>query len=86
MKESLATADSNRSNVSIYPNPVKSVLNFNGAKDISRVEIYNVAGQKIKSVEKLSDQKIELSNLTSGTYIIRANVDGVVKSFKFIKE
>ena len=86
VKESLATADSNRSNVSIYPNPVKSVLNFNGAKDISRVEVYNVAGQKIKSVEKLSDQKIELSNLTSGTYIIRANVDGVVKSFKFIKE
>ncbi|MCD9855087.1 T9SS type A sorting domain-containing protein [Epilithonimonas sp. JDS] len=86
VKESLAASDINKANVSIYPNPVKNVLNFNGAKDISKVEVYNVAGQKVKSVEKLSDNKIELSNLTKGTYIIRANIDGLIKSFKFIKE
>lgn len=86
VKESLATSDINKNNVSIYPNPVKNVLNFNGAKTISKVEVYNVAGQKVKSVENLSDNKIELSNLTKGTYIIRANIDGLVKSFKFIKE
>lgn len=86
VKESLATSDINKNRVSIYPNPVKNVLNFNGAKDISKVEVYNVAGQKVRSVENLSDNKIELSNLTKGTYIIRANVDGLVKSFKFIKE
>lgn len=86
VKQSLATSDINKAGVSIYPNPVKNVLNFNGAKDISKVEVYNVAGQKIKSVEKLSDNKIELSNLTKGVYIIKANIDGVVKSFKFIKE
>lgn len=86
VKESLATSDINKANVSIYPNPVKNVLNFNGAKNISKVEVYNVAGQKVKAVENLSDNKIELSNLTKGTYIIRANIDGLVKSFKFIKE
>nr|WP_256333793.1 T9SS type A sorting domain-containing protein [Epilithonimonas sp. FP105] len=86
VKESLATSDINKNNVSIYPNPVKNVLNFNGAKNISKVEVYNVAGQKVRSVENLSDNKIELSNLTKGIYIIRANIDGLVKSFKFIKE
>jgi len=86
VKESLAASDINKANVSIYPNPVKNVLNFNGAKDISKVEVYNVAGQKVKSVEKLSDNKIELSNLTKGTYIIRASIGGLIKSFKFIKE
>lgn len=86
VKESLAASDINKANVSIYPNPVKNVLNFNGAKDISKVEVYNVAGQKVKSVENLSDNKIELSNLTKGTYIIRASIDGLIKSFKFIKE
>ena len=86
VKESLATSDINKSRVSIYPNPVKNILNFNGAKDITKVEVYNVAGQKIRSVEKLSDNKIELSNLTKGTYIIKANIDGLIKSFKFIKE
>lgn len=86
VKESLAAADINKANVSIYPNPVKNVLNFSGANNISKVEVYNVAGQKVKSVEKLSDNKIELSSLTKGTYIIRANIDGLVKSFKFIKE
>ncbi|WP_379969061.1 GEVED domain-containing protein [Epilithonimonas sp. UC225_85] len=86
VKQSLAVSDINKANVSIYPNPVKNVLNFNGAKDISKVEVYNIAGQKVKSVEKLSDHKIELSNLTKGTYIIRASIDGLVKSFKFVKE
>lgn len=86
VKESLATSDITKNRVSIYPNPVKNVLNFNGAKNISKVEVYNVAGQKVKAVDNLSDNKIELSNLTKGTYIIRASVDGLVKSFKFIKE
>lgn len=86
VKESLATSDISKANVSIYPNPVKNVLNFSGAKDVSKVEVYNVAGQKVKAVEKLSENKIELSNLTKGTYIIRANIDGLIRSFKFIKE
>lgn len=86
VKGSLAASDINKANVSIFPNPVKNVLNFSGTKNISKVEVYNVAGQKVKSVEKLSDNKIELSNLTKGTYIIRANIDGLIKSFKFIKE
>lgn len=86
VKESLATSDINKASVSIHPNPVKNVLNFSGAKNISKVEVYNVAGQKVRSVENLSDNKIELSNLTKGTYIIRANINGLVKSFKFIKE
>lgn len=86
VKETLAASDINKNGVSIYPNPVKNVLNFSGAKDISKVEVYNVAGQKVKSVENLSENKIELSNLTKGTYIIKANIDGLVKSFKFIKE
>ncbi|MNK51274.1 HYR domain protein [compost metagenome] len=86
VKESLATDDINKNKVSIYPNPVKDVLNFNGGKNISKVEVYNIAGQKVKSLENLSDNKVELSNLTRGTYIIRANIDGLVKSFKFIKE
>lgn len=86
VKESLATSDINKGNVSIYPNPVKNVINFNGAKNISKVEVYNVAGQKVRSAENLSDQKMELSSLTKGTYIIRANIDGLIRSFKFIKE
>lgn len=86
VKESLATSDITKNSVSIYPNPVRNVLNFSNAKQISNVEIYNVAGQKVKSIANLSDDKIELSSLTTGTYIIKANIDGFVKSFKFIKE
>ncbi|MNT26253.1 hypothetical protein D3C72_1618140 [compost metagenome] len=86
VKESLATDDINKNKVSIYPNPVKDVLNFNGGKNISKVEVYNIAGQKVKLIENLSNNKVELSNLTKGTYIIKANIDGLVKSFKFIKE
>lgn len=86
VKESLATSDLNKNMVSIFPNPVKDLLNFKGAKKITNIEVYSLTGQKVRSLDQLSDNKIELSNLIKGTYIINANIDGSIKSFKFIKE
>lgn len=40
--------NNNSNNLSVYPNPVKSVLNIQSKEDISSVKIYNVAGQLVK--------------------------------------
>lgn len=62
--------------VSIYPNPVKDVLylNLDASKHITRIEIHNVVGQKVKSValeDGLKSVAVPLSDLKKGMYFIR---------------
>lgn len=65
--------------VKVYPNPVKSVLYLVGADSNTMFEIVSTSG---KVVMKGEGESVNVSNLSSGQYII---VSGS-KSVKFIKE
>ncbi len=55
-------------NASIFPNPVKDILNIQFDGKLKSVEIYNTQGQKlITSAQK----QINISSLSSGVYLIR---------------
>ena len=51
--------------VSLYPNPVRDLLQVDGAQ----LSIYNVAGQLVRSYEIINGQ-VDLSDLSSGLYIV----------------
>ena len=57
--------------VKIYPNPTNDYLYFNSSQKIILIIIYNEIGQEIKRVNSVSENKIDLSNLKSGLYIIK---------------
>jgi hypothetical protein len=79
-------SDLNSSNLSIYPNPVKDVLHLdlNKNEKISSVEIYSLAGQKIKTFGHVS--KVQVSELTKGSYIVKIQTEsGKVYTKKFVK-
>jgi chondroitin-sulfate-ABC endolyase/exolyase len=65
------------SNVTLYPNPTttKSTLNLHGVK-IGQVKVYDLAGKDLSSYVKLnlsgSFVEIDLTNLKSGVYILKA--------------
>lgn len=66
----LSAADFNQNNLkaSLYPNPVRDILNIETETELKSVEIYNLQGQKVKT----SNQKqINVSNLASGTYLVK---------------
>ncbi|KMQ65469.1 secretion protein [Chryseobacterium angstadtii] len=87
-KIQLSTNESTKDNTqfSIYPNPVKEVLYFKGSKKIEKVEIYNMAGQKVKTDSVVVD-RMDVSSLSKGNYILQIFVKGEIsQSFKFIKE
>jgi hypothetical protein len=65
--------ESEDSSFSIYPNPVKDVMNIN-CKDIKQVSLFNVVGQKIESYRTEGNDKvqIDLSGLPSGVYFLQA--------------
>jgi hypothetical protein len=56
----------------IYPNPVNNVLFIGNMKDVSKVDIYDVTGQLVKSFTyNAADQaRINTSDLNQGMYIL----------------
>ncbi|MCB0466061.1 MAG: T9SS type A sorting domain-containing protein, partial [Aequorivita sp.] len=68
-----------------YPNPVKDVLNISCQGLIKQVTVYNLAGQKVYSQKLNSNSgEINMAHLTSGLYLVEANVDSEVIRFKVV--
>lgn len=83
----LGSTDFDTNKFVIYPNPVKDVLNLNYSQNIDVVEIYNLLGQLVKTVKPNSSKvQIDLSNLTTGAYLIKTASGSVIKTSKIIKE
>ncbi len=70
-----------------YPNPVKDVLNLSYTKEISKVSVHNLLGQEVlsKSVNAMQSQ-VDLSRLSTGTYLVKVTVDGLENTIKIVKE
>lgn len=70
-----------------YPNPVKDVLNISNTTTISKIQVINFLGQEMiaKSINATEGQ-IDMSHLSSGTYLVKITSDNEVKTIKVVKE
>ncbi|MBT8288692.1 MAG: T9SS type A sorting domain-containing protein [Flavobacteriaceae bacterium] len=85
--QALSLEDSEFSSFSIYPNPTTDELNFRTSVTVSAAQIYNLLGQNVMSYDSnmLSDNKIDVSNLQTGNYLIRVTINSDSQIFRFIK-
>ena len=75
------------SNVKVYPNPTKNILNIeSNSFEVSSVEIHDVLGKRVFQQNGLNNNQIDISNLTNGIYIMKINADGKTLTRKIIKE
>jgi len=75
----------NQTDILIYPNPVKSILNVKNVSKKANYKIYSAAGQLVSSGIILNN-KIDVSRLINGVYVIDIDdVQGTAQK-KFIKE
>jgi len=82
-----ASVEDNLFNVSLYPNPASNRLNISAANTIKNAEIYNVLGKKVMNVTiNKTSESIDISNLASGVYMIKYNIENTVGTAKFIKQ
>lgn len=86
----LSTADENlkSKDLTVYPNPVKDVLNLSYDEKISTISIYNLVGQEVltKSINDLKGS-VDVSGLGSGNYVVKVDTAGnTVKTVKIIKK
>lgn len=79
----LGTEEVTRASFSVFPNPANNVLNINASQKIDQVKIYSLQGRLL--IESL-EPNLEISNLSSGTYLVKAWIIGNSSAKMFIKE
>ena len=86
---SLGVDDFFRSTYSVYPNPTTNYINLNFDTPINKLklEIVSMTGSVLKTIKGTNTNKprINISNLPSGTYILRIIADGKLSMEKIIK-
>lgn len=80
----LAIGDVSKSKIQIFPNPVIDAITISGVENAQKVEIYNTVGQLVKA-ENFKN-KINVSSLSSGIYILKIKTKDAVHEFKFVKK
>ncbi|WP_400075735.1 T9SS type A sorting domain-containing protein [Winogradskyella sp. R77965] len=76
----LGIVDVERFSLEIYPNPVNNILFIKSKNSIDRIEILNFQGKKVTVI---NSDKINMSSLSSGIYILKIK-SGNTETFKKI--
>lgn len=81
--EAMATNDLNKTEISVYPNPVVDQLTIQSNKSVDEVAIYDVEGKLLASFT--NTDKINFSNYPKGVYLVTVTTGKVIKTQKVIK-
>ncbi len=82
----LATNDFAENKFSVYPNPVKDILNIKSIASIDNVTVYDILGKVVlqENPGKISPA-INMSGLTSGSYLVKVTIGNSSKTVKVLK-
>jgi hypothetical protein len=82
----MATHEVAFENFIAYPNPVQNVWEVSNGTFIDQIEIINLLGQTVQS-EKIqaTSSKLDLSHLSTGTYLAKISAGNQVKIARIIK-
>lgn len=72
------------SSISIYPNPANDFVKISTDKTITGVEVYNLIGKKVIAASSLRNDKLDVSNLAKGVYVLKVISNELVGSRKII--
>ncbi len=85
--QELSIKENLKDSFAIYPNPVKDVLNITSKNVLknSKYSIVNAAGVNVQK-GMISNNRIDVNNLTVGVYVLSFELDGKTVTQKFIKK
>ena len=73
-------------NLVTYPNPVRDFYTISNSEEITKVEVYNLAGQLLLSNTYSNNNfKIDFTSLTSGLYFVKIHAHDKVAVIKTMK-
>jgi len=75
----------NLASLSIYPNPVTTLLNIKSDVGVQQTEVVNTLGQTIKIFGR-NDTSLDVSSFQSGVYFMKITTDNGITVKKFVKK
>ena len=84
----LSTNENNANlDLEVYPNPTKNILRIESSYDIDGVEVFSVLGEQIMQINALDKiERLDMSSLASGLYMVKCYVGNQYKVIKVLKE
>jgi len=70
-------------NMNIYPNPVKSILNFSGLANSVQASVYDMTGRLY--FQKEVTNTLDVSSLKAGIYMVKIENESGSKVFNILK-
>lgn len=75
------------SRLKVFPNPTDSQITIEYKEQIDAVEIYSLLGQKVIEQKTYTDEvQVDLSQLTTGTYMVKIVVGNNTQLIKIVKK
>lgn len=73
--------------IAIFPNPIKDSLYISDDYLISKITLFSLDGKKILEKQTTSGVKhLDVSNITTGAYVLHLQTETGIKQFKVIKQ
>ena len=70
--------------VSVYPNPVQSILNFSGLTSPVKATVFDMLGKRLLQAEVTNS--LDVSSLNSGLYMVEIKNENSSKVFNIVKQ
>lgn len=72
--------------IKVYPNPTTALIYFQTETNLldEKISIYNLSGQLVAEKQVMSENSLDLSDLSTGMYLIQFS-NKKINSFKIIK-
>ncbi len=81
-----AVNDNTLNTFKAFPNPVENIITIEANDTITNAEIFNVLGQSVfKTDSNQNTLNADMSNFTSGTYILKVTINNSVQTMKLVK-
>lgn len=82
----LSNPSSEKTDLILYPNPTKSILNLNATYDLSNTiySVFDMSGRRVLNA-KLNSNSIDVSDLATGNYLLRIFTQDKISTQRFIK-
>lgn len=71
--------------ISVFPNPVKDIVTIKSSDTVQSIDVYSPTGQLVFSTTTVADNKLDLSTLSKGVYLLKAKTNKGLQTTKIIK-
>lgn len=86
MEATASVKDVFADNITIYPNPANNFINISTTGNVSTVEVYNIVGKRVLSIKNIQNNQVDITNLSTGMYMLRLTNGTSVATKKIIKQ